>query len=232
VLAAALLAVFAVAALVATAVAGHAPRAGRASPRPAARSSAAPPAVAPPGAGAAPAAARPLPLVAGSRLVNGMYTWYPHSIAGAVSAAVEFVTELGSTLEPDRAATIARLAADPSYSGAAQAAALGAVSTRRQLGLPAAGPPPAGTAVLLVPVMYQLRNVTAGRLTVLLLFNYTETVPSGIREHLGVTAAHMNWTPAGWRLLPPARSDPSAPLATPGTADATAKGWEAMTNAM
>jgi len=217
------LAVVAAAGLAATAMRGHAPQAGRTSHSPAAR----------PRAATTPSAApRPLPLAAGSRLVNGMYTWYPHSTAGAVSAAVEFVTELGSTLEPDRAATIARLAADPSYSGAAEAAALGAVGTRRQLGLPAAGPPPAGTAVLLVPVMYQLRNVTADRLTVLLLFNYTETVPSSIREHLGVTAAHMNWTPAGWRLLQPAGSDPSAPLATPGTADATAKGWEAMTNAM
>jgi hypothetical protein len=222
-LAAAVLAVLAVAALVATAVAGRARQAGPASPRQAARQPTAT-APAPP--------AHPLRLVAGSRLVNGLYTWYPQSTAGAVSAAVEFITELGSTLEPDRAATIARLVADPSYGGAPAAAALGAISTRRQLGLPEAGPAPAGTAVLLVPVMYQLRDVTASRLTVLLLFDYTETAPSGITEHLGVTAARMNWTPAGWRLLPPAGPDPSGLVATPGTASATAKGWEAMTNAM
>ena len=61
---------------------------------------------------APPAAARqlhPLRLVAGADLVNGIYTWYPRSTAGAVSAAAEFLTELGSTLDPDRAATIARL---------------------------------------------------------------------------------------------------------------------------
>jgi hypothetical protein len=173
-----------------------------------------------------------LQLVAGSRLVNGMYTYYPHSRAGAVSAAVEFVTELGSTLEPDRAATVARLTADPSDRNAPQDAAQDAISTRRQLGLPPAGATPPGAAVFLVPVMYQLRGVTADQLTVLLLFDYTETVPSGIREHLGVTAARLNWTPAGWRLLPPAGPDPSGLLATPGTAAATAKGWEAMTNAM
>ncbi len=47
-----------------------------------------------------------------------------------------------------------------------------------------------------------------------------------------MTAARVNWTPAGWRLLPPANTGLSALLATPGTADATAKGWEAMTDAM
>jgi hypothetical protein len=145
-----------------------------------------------------------------------------------VSAAVEFITELGSTLEPGRAATVARLAAASSYRAAAQDAAAGAASTRRQLGLPASGSLPPGTAVSLVPVLYQLRDVTADHLTVLLLFDYTEMVPGGIREHLGVTAARLTWTVSSWRLLPPAGPELSGLLATPGTASATAKGWEAM----
>jgi hypothetical protein len=80
---------------------------------------------------ALPPAARPLRLVPGAGLVNGIYASYPHSTAGAVSAATEFLTELGSTLEPDRAATIARLTADPSYPQAGPDAARGTVSTRR-----------------------------------------------------------------------------------------------------
>lgn len=219
---AAAISALAAAALAATAGIMLAPHRGRAVSRPAAG---------PPGA-ALPPAARPLRLVPGAGLVNGIYTSYPHSTAGAVSAATEFLTELGSTLEPDRAATIARLTADPSYPQAGPDAARGAVSTRRQLCLPATGSLPPATAVLLVPVMYQLRDVTAGRLTVLLLFTYTETLPAAIREHLGVTAARLNWTPDGWRLMQPAAADLSALLATPGTAGAARKGWKALTNAV
>jgi hypothetical protein len=229
------------------AVGGHASRPGPAAPRATApratarratarrataRRATARRATARPGSAAAVSAvAHPLRLVAGSGLMNGIYTRYPHSTAGAVSAAAEFITELGCTIDPDRAAAIARLIADPSYRGAAQDAVRGAIGTRRQLRLPAAGSLP-GTAVLLVPVMYQLRDVTAGRLTVLLLFDYTEILPSVIRERLGVTAARMNWTPAGWRLLQPADSDLSALLATPGTASAVRKGWKVMTDAV
>lgn len=175
---------------------------------------------------------RPLHLVTGSGWVNGIYTDYPRSQAGAVSAAVEFVTALGSTLNPDRAATVARLAADGSYHTAAQEAAASTIAVRRAIGLPAAGPLPPGSAAFLVPVMYQLRVVNADQLTVLLLYDYTMTAPSGVAEHTGVTAVRLAWTPAGWRLLTPPHHNLAALLATPGTASATAKGWEAMTHGL
>ncbi len=173
-----------------------------------------------------------LRLVLGSRMVNGVYTDYPHSQAGAVSAAVEFLTELGSTLDPDRAATVARLTAGPSYPAAAQDAAASAVAARRRLGLPASGPLPPGTAVFCVPVMYQLRGASADQLTVLLLFNYTKTAPSGTAEHIGVASVRVGWTLASWRLLRPAGADLSGLLTTPGTAQAAAKGWKVMIDAM
>lgn len=180
-----------------------------------------------PGIAAAPAGSL-LHLVTGSRWVNGIYTDYPRSQAGAVSAAVEFMTALGSTLDPDRAATVARLAADPSYHAAAADAAASAISARRVLGLPPSGPLPEGTAAFLVPVMYQLLGGQP-HLGVLLLFDYTVTAPSGVAEHIGVTEVRLTWTQASWRLLPPPAHDLAALLATPGTASATAKGWEAMT---
>jgi hypothetical protein len=181
----------------------------------------------------APIAAKgsPLRLVTGTAWVNGIYTRYPHTQAGAVSAAVEFMTELGSTLDPDRAATVARLTADPSYGAAAQDAAASAIAARRTLGLPVSGPLPPGTGAFLVPVMYQVRGA-ANQLTVFLLFNYTMTAQSGVAEHVGVTAVRLTWTPASWRLLAPPASDLGTLLATPGTASAAAKGWEAMTNGL
>lgn len=164
--------------------------------------------------------------------MNGVFTDYPHSQAGAVSAAVEFLTELGSTLDPDRAAAVARLAASPSYPAAAQDAAASAIAARRRLGLPVSGPLPPGTAVFCVPVMYQLRGVSANQLTVLLLFDYTKTAPSGTAEHTGVASVRVSWTPASWRLLRPAGAELSGLLTTPGTAGAAAKGWKVMIDAM
>jgi hypothetical protein len=181
----------------------------------------------------------PLRLTTGTGWVNGIYTRYPRTFAGAVSAAVEFITELGSTLNPDRAATVARLTADSSYRSAAQDAAASVIAARRALGVPASGPLPDGTGAFLVPVMYQLREAGPasgsgfrGGLTVLLLYNYTLTAQSGAAEHVGVTAVRLTWTPASWRMLTPPAHDLAALLAMPGTAEATAKGWEAMTNGL
>jgi hypothetical protein len=176
--------------------------------------------------------AAPLRLVGGAGWVNGIYTRYPRTRAGAVSAAVEFITELGSTLDPDRAATVARITADPSYRAAAQDAAASVTAARRALGLPLTGPLPPGTGSFLVPVMYQLRAVSAHQLTVLLLYDYTLTAPSGIAERAGVTATRLTWTSAGWRLLRPPADQLAALAATPGTTDAAAKGWKAMDNGL
>ncbi|HEY2442228.1 MAG TPA: hypothetical protein VGI31_03750 [Streptosporangiaceae bacterium] len=218
-----------------------------AGPAPRGRAAAARPSHPGPASGPADRGRAPLRLAAGTRPVNGLYLGYPRSAVGAVSAAVEFVTELGSTLDPDRAATVARLVADPSYSVAPIAAAAGVASTRHRLGLPVAGPLPPGTAVSLVPTMFQVQDVTASRVTVLLLFDYTAMVPAGISERLGAMAAAMHWTQAGWRLLQPGApnvpgpnmSGPNVPgpnmsglIATPGTAAAAAKGWKAMTSGM
>lgn len=187
-----------------------------------------------PGGPIAPATptAQTLRLVTGSGWVNGIYTDYPRTEAGAVSAAVEFVTELGSTLSPDRAATVARLTADRSYLAAENEAAAAAIAARRAFGLPTTGLLAPGTAAFLVPVMYQLRAVSADGLTVLLLSDYTLTAPSGVAEHVGVTAVRLTWTPSGWRLLRPPALDLAALFATPGTGSATAKGWKAMTHGL
>lgn len=176
-----------------------------------------------------------LPLVTGSHLVNGIYTEYPRSVAGAVSLAVEVVTQLGSTLEPDRAATIARLTASPGYRAAAQDAAAGTVAARRAVGLGPGLSVPPGTAVTTVPVMYQLRDVSRDQLTVLLLFDYTQITQAAIADHPGVTAVRLGWTAGSWRLLPPAAGPGPASTAlvtTPGTAAATTLGWKAMTDAL
>ena len=57
----------------------------------------------------------PIQIIQGSQLVNGVYLGFPHTTQGAVSAAEEFMSQIGSTLDPDRASAVLRLTADPSY---------------------------------------------------------------------------------------------------------------------
>jgi hypothetical protein len=173
--------------------------------------------------------AQPLGLVPGSRIVAGVPTGYPYSLTGAVSAAVAYVSALGSTVQPSRAAEVARLIAAPSYRAVARQAGRQVTSTRRRMGLPRRGPVPAGQGVAVVPVMYQVRQMSPVRLTVLLLCDVTQTARGVVRERVEVTAAPLHWTAVSWRLLPSAPPGLSALLATPGTADAAAMGWKPMT---
>src|SRR5580700_8470042 len=89
-----------------------------------------------------PALSGPLQVVQGRELVNGVYLGFPHSTAGAVSAADYVVGEVFSTLDPGRAAAVMRLTAAPSYASAPQQAAQGVISDREDLGITASGPVP------------------------------------------------------------------------------------------
>ena len=170
----------------------------------------------------------PMRLVQGREFVNGVYVGYPHSTQGAVSAAAEYLTQIGSTLDPDRSAAVARLAAAPSYADAPQQVAQGTVIARRRAGLPGSGPVPSGVSVELTPVQYQLCDVTPGRATVLFLGDYTQTTASGTSQvSLGVWPVQMTWATADWKLLPDQPGDSYSSLrADPGSPAASAKGWQ------
>lgn len=178
-----------------------------------------------------PALAGPLQVVQGRQLVNGIYLGYPRSMQGAVSAAVEFMTQIGSTLDPDRAAAVLRLTADPSYSSGPQDFANGAVSERRDLSLPASGQVPAGASAVLEPAEYQAWPAPGDQVTVLLLADDVITLPGlSTQTRVGVYPLRMHWAQDDWKLL---RPDPSASYsfltAAPGSAQAAADGWKELT---
>ncbi len=172
----------------------------------------------------------PIQLVRGSTLTNGVYVGYPHSKAGAVSAAVEFMTQLGSTLDPDRSAAVMRLVADPSYPSAPDEWAQGTSSARTSLGLSPAGLLPSEAAVMLGPAEYQLRDASDDQATVLLLANYTTSLPgAGTKSSIAVFPLRMHWADGDWKILKPGTTDYSSLRATPGTSQATADGWQELT---
>jgi hypothetical protein len=172
----------------------------------------------------------PIALVQGRELINGLYVGYPHTLTGAVSAAVEYWTQLGSTLDPDRAATIARLAAKPTWSAAPVTFAEGPSTVRKTLNLATSGPVPTGASVQLEPVEYQVRGLSADTATVLLLSDYTTTTPAeGTSTHVGVFPLDLVWTAGDWKIADASSDDYSSLAALPGSAQASADGWQEMT---
>ena len=178
-----------------------------------------------------PALTGPIQIIQGSQLVNGVYLGFPHTTQGAVSAADEFMTQIGSTLDPDRASAVLQLTADPSYPSGPQDFAQGTISERKQLGLPATGQLPSGASVVLDPVEYQVRDVTADQVTVLLLADDVLTLPGqGTQTRVGVYPLRMHWAEDDWKILQPDTHTSYSQLsAVPGTAQATANGWQEMT---
>jgi hypothetical protein len=125
---------------------------------------------------------------------------------------------MGSTLDPGRAAAIMRMTADPSYSQGPQQAAQGALNDRHDLGLPASGPVPGGASLVLDPAEYQVRDVSADQVTVLLLADYVSTVPGqGTQTSIGVFPLRMHWAEGDWKILPPGSADYSGLAAGPGS---------------
>jgi hypothetical protein len=175
-----------------------------------------------------PALTGPVQVIQGSQLINGVYLGYPHSTQGAVSAADEYWTELGSTLDPDRAAAVMRLIADPSYTAGPQQAAQGAVKDRQGLHLAATGPVPDGASLVLDPVDYQVRSVTPDQVTVLLLSDFISTVPGqGTQTRVGVFPVQLHWAQGDWKVLDWDNSTSYTSLAAePGSPQAAQNGWQ------
>ena len=167
-----------------------------------------------------------LRLVAGRRRVSGVAVGYPHSVAGAVSAAVEIWTQVGSTLDPDRAAAIGRLVADESWTNAPDEFAAGPKNSRRRLGLSASGDVGPEASIVVEAAGYQLRNKSSERVTVLLLGYLTTNSPSkGSQTQVGVFPATLHWSTGDWKIEKGDGTDYGDLAQQPGTAEAASAGW-------
>jgi hypothetical protein len=169
-----------------------------------------------------------LELVRGRTQITGVYVGYPHTQAGAVSAGIEYITNLAS-LDPDREAAVGRLVADSTWALAGQQFAAGAIKTRRGIGLSGTADVPAGASIEVTPVSYQLRDVSADRVNVLLLSYLVTTTPqAGTLSRTILENLPMHWDGLDWKLLKStdaADTQYRALLATPGTAKAVGLGW-------
>lgn len=169
----------------------------------------------------------PLPVIQGRELLNGVYLGFPHSTAGAISAADFVVSEVFSTLDPDRAAAVMRLTAAPSYADAPRQAAQGAASDRADLGIATSGPVPAGYSLLVQPQEYQVRNVHKNSATVLLLCDFTSTRPNtGTQTQIAVFPVQMTWAQADWKVASFGTGADASLAAEPFSSQAASLGWQ------
>lgn len=171
-----------------------------------------------------------LTVTPGSGLVEGISVGYPHTLPGAVSAAVEYWAQHGSNLDPERARTIAQVIADPAWQGASETFANGAVNLQKGLGLQGEGDVPAGYSVALAPAGYQLREPANDQVLVLLLsYLTTQTPTTGTKSAVGVFPALMRWVDGDWKMAEFHDGDQYVPLArTPNTQEAAAAGWKGL----
>jgi hypothetical protein len=174
-----------------------------------------------------PALTGPVRVVQGQELINGVYLGFPQSTVGAVSAADAFVTEVFSTLDPDRAAAVMRMTADPSYTNAAQQAAEGVVNDRKHFGLPDRGPVPDGASLQVEPVEYQVRYVNPDQALVLLLCDFISTVPEqSTQTMIAVFPVLAHWASGDWKVLSVGTNSYLNLAAEPGSPQAASLGWQ------
>lgn len=172
-----------------------------------------------------------LTVISGDKLIDGVSVGYPQNLIGAVSASVEYVSQVGSTLDPDRAEEIGMIVVDPEAGYDQQDFRKGPVTTRKEMELPTSGKVPSGAGCALAPVGYQTRGISDSQVNVLLLGYATLTYPNGTTDtRVGVYPVVMSWKEGDWKMSPMDTSIDYSSLAAPlGTDEATAAGWRTLT---
>lgn len=192
------------------------------------------------GANAAPAQASPSPsaspmpvpsgavtLVAGARSVYGVEVGYPRTVVGAVSAAADYLDAVASTLDPDYAASVMRVAGDPANAQLTADLAHSTVALRADLDLPTTGPLAPPVSFQTIAEMYQVRDATTDNILVLLLTDSTfVNARGGMAQTTGVFPVQMRWAADDWKLAAVGGgTDYSGLAANPDTSAAAAQGW-------
>jgi hypothetical protein len=167
-------------------------------------------------------------VVRGRQVINGVELGFPHSTVGAISAAADVLSEV-FTLDPGHAAVVGRLTADSSNPTLPQDAAQGAENLRKDLGVPATGPVPAGYSVHFKAVEYQVRDVTSDEVMVILLSDVTFVQPKvGVRVRIGVYPFLMHWEKNDWKDAGETAPTYVKLAAVPYSSQAAALGWKTL----
>ncbi len=160
------------------------------------------PVAAPAGPSPSPGDGGPVALVSGARWVDGLALGYPDTRSGALSAGLEFTTAYVECLDPDRLRAIARDVAAPGERPGGNPVAVTA-SDRALIGVPASGPLPAGSALVLTGRMYQLLDFDQHEARVLLMFTMAATGPKAadLAGEVLTLPVQLGWIKGDWKLV-------------------------------
>lgn len=172
-----------------------------------------------------PVSAGPLLLPHPAVTTQGVALGYPHSTAGAISAAARYAEEAVG-LDTSRAATVARLTAAPSYLTAAADLTAAVAAARQVLGLPLSGAT-GGAYLLLQAKGYRVADATPDRVVVAILGLAEGAGPAtgGWGRTSATAATHtLVWASGDWRIAA-AATPVTEPAPWPGTTQAYQQGW-------
>jgi hypothetical protein len=168
----------------------------------------------------------PATLVAGARVSDGVQLGFPHTTVGAISAAADMVSEVFSSVDPSHAEAAMRLVADSSYPIAPELAFQVVESYRQAAGLAATGPVPAGYTLSFTSLEYQVRDVSADKVMVILLSESSFTEPANEYQLVGVLAFPMHWEHGDWKVAGNAETKYPRLNAKPYSSRAAKLGWK------
>lgn len=170
-------------------------------------------------------------LIQGAHLADGIEVGYPRTTVGAISAAAEYLEAVTSTLDPDYAASVMRVAGDSASSALPTNLGESTVTLRADLQLPTSGPLDPPIAFQTTAEMYQLRDTSVDNVLVLLLTDSTFiNAHGGTAQTTGVFPVHMRWTDGDWKLeaIGGAGQNYGGLAETPDTQAAVNQGWKAL----
>lgn len=170
-------------------------------------------------------------LIQGAHLTDGIEVGYPRTTVGAISAAAEYLEAVTSTLDPDYAASVMRVAGDSANGALPANLGESTVALRADLQLPTSGPLDPPIAFQTTAEMYQLRDTSADNVLVLLLTESTFiNARGGTAQTTGVFPVQMQWADSDWKLeaIGGAGQNYGGLAATPDTRNAANQGWKAL----
>lgn len=142
----------------------------------------------------------PLQVIDGAEYNGDLYIFrgYEKSYVGAVSAAFNWLTAYGSSLDPDYSEQLGEALLVENGDQDPDDWREGPLNRREDIGLPSTGAVPDGWGYNASPMAYQTRNETAESIEVIFLVRLTATSPYGSTSANTWLSMNLVWTGQDW----------------------------------
>lgn len=142
----------------------------------------------------------PLTVVDGAAYNGDLYIFrgYERTYVGAVSAAFNWLTAYGSSLDPDYSEQLGEALLVENGDQRPVDWREGPLNRREDIGLPSTGAVPDGWGYNSSPMAYQTRNETAETIEVIFLVRLTATSPYGSTSANTWLSMNLVWTGEDW----------------------------------